>query len=385
MLKKYRIKFVYLLVLFSEFPFFFVLPILGRYDDFSAKDVASVLAISVILESILLLALTGYLQRHSRKFILFISSLLRAVAFLLIFYAANLASWYGFFITLAVSKSLAKPLTREVLADSLEGDKLKRSMSYYSFFQNVSIVLAPICAGFAIKFNQVGGSLMALSLLSFLIAPLCFLFIYRKPFKQAGNESKTSTHSHLYTLINSARKIELWPLRYLLFSAFLTFFLMGIFITGTTLISRIRVEFAEYSVIFFSLVGFSICIWQGVLSRWVDLSERNTSILLFGLAGFSAAYLTGNLMFAVLALVAYSVFESIIVPLIYYKSTVIQSGISSGVIFSLIMVASNMGEAFGSFVTGSIIDSFAERAVMPISVLIFATAVLSVFFQNKVK
>ncbi|MDC9580526.1 MFS transporter [Xenorhabdus sp. PR6a] len=147
--------FVYVAVFLSEFSFFFSLPLLGKSPDLSASSVAACLAGAIILESILMLVTTGYLERISRRKLIFSSLALRSIAFLAILLSLSLYSWILFFVLISVSKSISKPFLREILAGNLSGESLKKAMNTFSLFQNSAVFVAPSLAAIALNYDLI--------------------------------------------------------------------------------------------------------------------------------------------------------------------------------------------------------------------------------------
>ncbi|WP_273760758.1 hypothetical protein [Bartonella sp. ML70XJBT.G] len=152
---------------------------------------------------------------------------------------------------------------------------------------------------------------------------------------------------------------------------------MGIFITTTTLLSKFDSNLAPYSGIFFSIVGISICIWQGVINKHLTLSDKATFYLLCFMGGFSSFFLMGGIFTSVTALIAYSIYESVMVPEIYYQAGKTTTSLSSSVLFSYILVVSNIGQAIGSWTSGWIISHFNNHIAVLFGMIVGISAFAS--------
>ncbi|WP_406604119.1 MFS transporter [Bartonella gliris] len=348
--------FIYSAVFLSEFSFFFVLPLLGNSSLITAANIAFYLAGSVILESILMITATGLLERFSRKLLMATAFILRSTAFLCIILSLMPSAWLIFFTLMAFSKAISKPFLREILSEHLNGSALKRALTLYSFFQNAAVVIAPLVATSAIKYNASAFLMAFFALIGLYFCFLSLKIVYHYPHKKSllekGKKIKKPFFSSLKTIIHNR------SLAYLLVTAFLCAFLMGIFITTTTLLSKFDSTLAPYSGIFFSIVGISICIWQGVINKHLTLSDKATVCLLCFMGSFSSLFLIDGVFIAVSALIAYSVYESVMVPEIYYQAGKTTTSLSSSVLFSYILVISNIGQAAGSWTSGWIISHF---------------------------
>ncbi|MDC9580527.1 hypothetical protein PSI15_02890 [Xenorhabdus sp. PR6a] len=163
----------------------------------------------------------------------------------------------------------------------------------------------------------------------------------------------------------------------ILLASFFCFLIMGIFITSTTLLGKIKPELSNYSGIFFSVVGATICLWQGGAAKLNVFKTKWTSHLIVTCGAIGSLYLTGSLYIAIAALIAYSIYESVIIPEIYVVASAIHSPIPPGVLFSYIVVMSNMGSAFGSWITGLAITYLNDYVPMLIFISVFFSSVLS--------
>lgn len=349
----------------------------------SAGEVSLCLALSVIFESTLLIFFTGYINRYSRKIILSISFLLRALSFVIILNNPSPPSWYIFFFLSAIARSISKPFTREVISETLKGEELKKSLTFYSFFQNASIVLAPIIASFSIKINSQKSVFIFLVITEVLMSILSLKIMYSFPKNHCNDDNSKSLITTLKSGLIGLGKNK--DMRKILYSSFFCFAIMGAFITSTTLLSRISSDFSDLTGPFFSIVGFTVCIWQGVISRFTSTSELFVKIMTLCFGFFCSIYLMGNIFVAIFALISYSVYESIIVPHIYYKSSSSEITIPKTVFFSFILVCSNFGEACGSWLTGIAIDTSPQNTPVFLLLFILVAVILSVKNISSVK
>lgn len=365
--------FIYLTVFLAEFSFFFALPLLGKSPDLSASSVAACLAGAVLLESLLMLTSTGYLERFSRRKLIFVSLLLRSTAFLTIYLTLSLPGWLLFFLLIAASKSISKPFLREVLATTLSGPQLKKALNTFSLCQNSAVFVAPMLAVAAMKFAFIGVVLLALFLSGIVMALMALRLIYTLP---ANHES--STRSPLADMrVGFQGVMASAGIQRILLSSFFCFLIMGVFITSTTLLDKINPDLGAYSGIFFSIVGATICLWQGGVAKLTSFSDRYSSQIIMMGGVLSSAYLLGSVYIAVAALIAYSIYESVIIPELYFQATHIASGVSASVLFSYILIVSNAGEAFGSWLTGFAITHLADYVPLFIFITVLSSAMIS--------
>ncbi|USP02123.1 hypothetical protein [Bartonella taylorii] len=160
---------------------------------------------------------------------------------------------------------------------------------------------------------------------------------------------------------------------------------MGIFITTTTLLSKFDRTLAPYSGIFFSIIGTSICIWQGVINKHLTISDKATFYLLCFMGDFSSFFLMGGVFTAVTTLIAYSVYESVIAPEIYYQAEKTTASLSSNVLFSYILVVSNIGQAISSWISGGIVSHFNSHIALLFGMIVGASASCLCLMQTKNK
>ncbi|MBJ9739917.1 MFS transporter [Acinetobacter oleivorans] len=364
---------IYLTVFLAEFSFFFALPLLGKSPALSATDVAACLSGAVILESILMLTTTGYLERFSRRKLIFISLLLRSSAFVTIYISLSFSSWLLFFFLMALSKSISKPFLREVLAESLSGLDLKKALNTFSLCQNLAVFIAPTLAIVALKYEFIDTVLLLLIISGIAIALSALSIIYTFPTSYKPiSRSPLSSIYHAFGGVMASSGIKR-----LLLSTFFCFFIMGVFITTTTLLDKISPEMGKYSGLFFSIVGIAICVWQGVIAKLISLNDKYSSYIILICGATSSIYLLDSVYIAVTALIAYSIYESVIIPDIYFKASQIPSEISSGILFSYILIISNSGEAFGTWITGMLITHMAEHVPILIFTTILCSAIIS--------
>ncbi|WP_072023225.1 MFS transporter [Photorhabdus australis] len=364
---KYKIVTLYSLVFFFEFAFFCSLPILSSEKNLSAKAISGMLSFAVILECILMLTITNKLNTLSKGWIFLISCLLRAISFSFLILFSGLYSWLLFFSTLAISKAIAKPFTRDLLSEIIPKRKLKKAFYNYSFSQNAAIVLAPIAGAYFANNNYKNTFFTTIIIISLFFAFICF-FTWKKKSKKIKIQNS----------ITRPKNLGSSSFLFLLFSSFFSFSLMGIFITATTLANRINNFFNDYVGLFFTIVGLVVCLWQLIFSKLFDFSESIIKYTLILLSLISATYFSGGVTIAIIALIAYSIFEAIIIPEIYSTSSNIVNKEKSSMAFSLLLVMANIGEAVGSTSIGFIVDLFDYRSGYLINFFILLFSLLSV-------
>ncbi|EBP9658537.1 MFS transporter [Salmonella enterica subsp. enterica] len=373
------ILFIFLTVFLAEFSFFFALPLLGNSPELSASGVAACLAGAVVLESLLMLTATGYLGCFSRRKLIFISLLLRSAAFITIYLTLSLSGWLLFFLLIAVSKSVSKPFLREVLAETLDGPQLKKALNTFSLCQNSAVFVAPMLAVAAMKFAFIDTILLILTFSGVAMALMALRLIYCLPanVKPPPGSPLMGMRTGFQGVMASA------DIQRILLSSFFCFLIMGVFITATTLLDKINPDLGEYSGAFFSIVGVTICLWQGGVAKLTSFGDRYSSQIILVGGVLSSAYLLGSVYIAIAALIAYSIYESVIIPELYFKATHITSGISASVLFSYILIVSNAGEAFGSWLTGFAITHIPDYVPLFIFITVLSAALISFICLKK--
>lgn len=364
--------FIFLTVFLAEFSFFFALPLLGSTPGISASSMSTCLAGAVILESLLMLTTTGYLERFSRRKLICASLLLRSAAFMTIFLELSLPAWLLFFFFIAVSKSISKPFLREVLAETLSGPYLKKALYTFSLCQNSAVFVAPMLAVAAMKFSFIETVLLTLIFLGGVMAVAALPLIYIFPSTKALTGSPLAGMRAAFQGVMSNTCIQR-----ILLSSFFCFLIMGVFITATMLLDKIIPDMGMYSGLFFSVVGVTICLWQGIVVKLTSLSDRYSSQLIMIGGALSSTYLLGSVYVAVAALIAYSIYESVIIPELYFKASYIPSDIPASVLFSYILIMSNAGEAFGSWLIGFAITHMADHVPLFIFITVLSSAFIS--------
>ncbi len=297
---------------------------------------------------------TGLLERFSRKLLMASAFILRSTAFLCVILSLMPSAWLIFFTLTAFSKTISKPFLREILSEHLNGNTLKRVLTLYSFFQNAAVVIAPLVATIAIKCNASVFFMAFFAIISLYLCVLSIQIVYHYPHKKSSVEKNKKANTSLLSSLKTIRYNH--SIIYLLVTALLCAFLMGIFITTTTLLNKFDSNLAPYSGIFFSIVGISICIWQGIINKHLSLSDKTTFYLLWLMGSFASFFLIGGVFTAVTALIAYSIYESVMIPAIYYQAGKTTTSLSASVLFSYILVISNIGQATGSWTNGWIIS-----------------------------
>lgn len=321
-----------------------------------------------------MLVTTGYLERFTRRKLIFASLALRSIAFLAILISLSLYSWVLFFLLISVSKSISKPFLREILAGSLSGESLKKAMHIFSLFQNSAVFVAPSLAAIALSYGLINHMIIVVILSGLAMAIVALTINDASPsHKKSGSGSPFVSLGYIFRgeMAGSVQRI--------LLSSFFCFLIMGIFITSTTLLGKIKPELSNYSGLFFSVVGATICLWQGGAAKLYFIKDKWTSPLIVTSGAIASLYLTGSLYIAVGALIAYSIYESVIIPEIYVVASGIHSPIPSGVLFSYIVVMSNTGSAFGSWITGLAITYINEYVPTLIFITVFFSSIVSFF------
>ncbi|HGK4757538.1 MFS transporter [Enterobacter cloacae] len=372
-------SFIFLTVFLAEFSFFFSLPLLGKSPNLSASNVAACLAGAVLLESLLMLTTTGTLERFSRRKLLFISLLLRGAAFLTIYLTLSLHGWLMFFLVISISKSISKPFLREILAETLSGSHLKKALNTFSLCQNSAVFIAPMLAVAAMNFAFIETTLLVLSLSSMVMALIALRLIYNLPasYKPSTCSSLEGIKAGFHGVMASA------SIQRILLSSFFCFLIMGVFITATTLLDKINPDLGIYSGVFFSVVGVTICLWQGGVAKLFSFSDKSSSLIILLGGILSSSYLLGSVYIAVIALIAYSIYESVIIPELYFQATHIVSSVSASVLFSYILIVSNAGEAFGSWITGVAITHLADHVPLFTCITVLSSAIISFICLRK--
>lgn len=365
--------FIFSVVFLAEFSFFFALPLLGNSPELRADDVAACLAGAVVLESLLMLTSTRYIERFSRRTLIFISLLLRSAAFVTVYLTLSLSGWLIFFLLVAVSKSISKPFLREVLAETLDGLQLKKALNTFSLCQNSAVFVAPMVAVAAMKFALIDTMLLVLICSGVVMALMSLRLIYCLP----ANFTPSTGSPLIGIRMGFQDVMSSTDIQRILLSSFFCFLIMGVFITATTLLDKINPDLGEYSGTFFSIVGVTICLWQGGVAKLTSFGDRYSSKIILVGGVLSSSYLLGSVYIAIAALIAYSIYESVIIPELYFKATHIPSSISASVLFSYILIVSNAGEAFGSWFTGFAITHLPDYVPLFIFITVLSAALIS--------
>ena len=236
-------------------------------------------------------------------------------------------------------------------------------------------MVAPLIAIVSLRYGHSQEVIQILLIMNLMIGILSAANVYNYP--KNRNASSQFVFSRNSFLLQFSELKNNRGIINILLSTFFCFAIMGFFISSTAIIDRIKEVFYGYSGIFFSVVGVSVCIWQGLVAPMKKFSERTTIHIITILGVLSSLYLTGGVYLAIVSLIAYSIYESVIIPHIYYKSSNCESSLSISVIFSYILVASNVGEAVGSLITGLVVDWTHEYAPLYLFLLIFVSALFS--------
>ncbi|WP_273724454.1 hypothetical protein [Bartonella sp. AU18XJBT] len=92
------------------------------------------------------------------------------------------------------------------------------------------------------------------------------------------------------------------------------------------------------------------------------------------MGSFAAFFLMGGAFTAMTALIAYSVYESVMIPEIYYQAEKTTASLSASVLFSYILVISNIGQAIGSWTSGWIISYFNNHIALLFCMIVGVSA-----------
>ncbi len=95
------------------------------------------------------------------------------------------------------------------------------------------------------------------------------------------------------------------------------------------------------------------------------------------MGSFASLFLMGGTFTAVTALISYSIYESVMIPEIYYQVNKTITSLSASVLFSYILVISNIGQAAGSWTSGGIISHFNNYIAFIFCMIITASSFAS--------
>ena len=142
---------------------------------------------------------------------------------------------------------------------------------------------------------------------------------------------------------------------------------MGVFITGVVSSREFMPNLEPYTGALFSTVGVVICIWQFLISRTTvgKTIARSPSYLLYAVL-ISALFFLGDVVLSFFAIIAYGLFESIVIPLCYQKVQKYHSQT-----FAVLLVLCNIGNAIGSFITGVVISQTGVLSTYILMVIVF--------------
>lgn len=119
------------------------------------------------------------------------------------------------------------------------------------------------------------------------------------------------------------------------------------------------------------------------MAKLISFSDRRRTQIILVCGLLSSAYLLGSVYIALTALIAYSIYESVIIPELYYQATHIESGVSTSVLFSYILIVSNAGEAFGSWITGFAITHLADHVPLFTFIVVLSSVMISFICLTK--
>ncbi|MCM7319040.1 hypothetical protein M8Q11_16860 [Enterobacter bugandensis] len=245
-------------------------------------------------------------------------------------------------------------------------------MNTYSLFQNSAVFVAPLLATIALTCGLIKNMILLIIISNLVMTTVALTINYVTPAnKKSGSGSPFVSLGYIF------RGHMAGAVQRILLASFFCFLIMGVFITSTTLLGKINPELRNYSGLFFSVVGATICLWQGGAFKLSFIRDKWASHLIVTGGVIASLYLTGSLYIAIAALIAYSIYESAIIPEIYVVASGIHSAMPSGVLFSYIVVMSNIGSAFGSWITGLAITYFNDYVPMLIFIAVFFSSIFS--------
>lgn len=365
---KTREHFIYSQIFSNEFTFFAVLPFLSSLDQLGAFKVGAILGGSLILESVLMLVFSSRLPTISAQTVFALNSGLMFAAWSVLIMSPGVAGIITFYVLISISKGLLKPLARAALMRLVGQEASERAFQNISMIQNLSIVVAPLVGSAAVFgdastvfliFLAIYGVLFILSLVIFGGSPLRI------------ESSGGSILRGGFQVLRTPETIGL------VISIFAAFMIMGLFITGTVLISDYRPSLSAYVGVFFSIVGVSIVAWRLLFHRFVPVSVQKNAFVLSMLGASSALFFFGDLWLSIACLAAYAVFETTIIPMIYSSCSHSVEERFHSLAFSCFLIAGSLGEAVGSFVSGYVIGAVQKPEVV-LALIVALLAVSSV-------
>nr|WP_157600164.1 hypothetical protein [Saccharospirillum impatiens] len=301
----------------------------------------------------MMLSISTWLRSIRIKTLYLVAPLLMFSSFLLLKHVDSLLGYVLFFSIMSLAKAIGKPFSRTALNLVTPDSKKKRVFINISLAQNSAIVLAPLVGMLSIGsenliYNFMGLVYLAFALLSF------FVYSQIDPLIKGNSES-------LIKGISSIFKVDKFPS--LTFGIFACYMIMGIFITGIVTSGQFIPAIENHIGILFSLVGVVICIWQFYLSKTrVGEYISNSFSTLLLIIVFSSLFFLGNVYISFLSIMAYGLFESVVIPLFYRRSSDRLSAKYQSQAFSVLLISANVGEAIGAYATGWLIDFNTEMA-----------------------
>lgn len=360
---QYREAYIYVLMFVNEFTYFFLLPYLSISQSSEPLIIGGVLAVSTLLESLVMLAVTSRVRRISASTVFMLGSALMVVAWALLIIFPGLGGICLFYALMSISKGTGKPYARSVLLKVVPTTHHDRVFPNISFVQNAAIVVAPLAGGLAIALGEVTFLFPALVYI-LLLGLAWMLFIHSQIVIRSSGGGFPAGLAELAQsrLIRSSG-----------ISICLAYVVMGLYITGTVLLREYNPELSPYVEAFFSVVGITIIVWQGVLRRWVPSGIQTSSMVLLSIVALSSLFFVSNPPLAFAALVLYAIYESIVIPLNYKAASAGVSDTLHSLVFSFFLVSANIGEAIGSLTAGAVVSFGVTPAiVLSASVMIAA-------------
>lgn len=368
-----RSLFIYLYMFFNEFSFFMVLPHLAESSGANAFQIGSLFTYAVILESFFMIVLSGWIKTIKVGKLYFIAPLLFGLSYLLLIELDGIESFFVFFTIMSVAKSLGKPFSRTAL--SLVSTNKDRVFINISLVQNLAIVIAPLTGALTLGSELEIYTFMLASYIVFGVSSL-MIFFRKNNIEIKGNDASIfKGYKHIFKQ-STFRCFSL--------GLFFSYAVMGIFITGIVSSSLYLPDLTPHVGIFFSVVGVTICFWQFYLSKTQlgnFISQSRFAILT--MIVFSALFFVGNFPLAILSIIAYGMFESILIPSFYKGSAGELADKYHNQAFAILLVLANFGEAIGSFFTGVVINEFTSYARVILGCTVVFVGLVIVHFTYK--
>ncbi|MGI9878404.1 MFS transporter [Vibrio chagasii] len=369
-----RSLFIYLYVFFNEFSFFMVLPHIAISSGANAFQIGSLFTYAVILESFLMIFLSGWIKTIKVGTLYLIAPLLFGLSYFSLIKLDGIEAFYMFFTIMSVAKSLGKPFSRTAL--SLVSTNKDRIFINISLVQNLAIVIAPLAGALTLGSESGIYTFMLASYIIFGVSSL-IIFFRKNNVEIKGNDGPIfKGYKNIFTQ-STFRCFSL--------GLFFSYVAMGIFITGIVSSSLYLPDLTPHVGLFFSVVGITICFWQFYLSKTQlgsFISQSKFAIL--AMIVFSALFFVGKLPLAILSIIAYGMFESVLIPRCYKGSTERLADKYHNQAFAILLVLANFGEATGSFLTGVVINDFTSyaRVILGCSVVFMGLVIVQFTYKR---